>query len=601
MKKENGSIAIFALVALLFMTAFLIISYANIINNSKSLKEQFNIIKGIYYKSNDSSSYTDVYTDLRKKNRQNLTAYSENSNELELNKTFASKLVNYKIYGNSVQNETPTPDNPVEIQSLGDKSKNLFDASLWSNAITDSGLTIHYLPNEDCFLINGTAQTTMDFAAQYINIPNEPNTAYVLSSKYVSGNIDRSNGVGDKYAVAYFGNGDTIDTRNNWYDIDLQNKDVVKATKTNDKSYITKFWFYINQGIKFDNYKVKIQLEEGTTATSYEPYGKYKIPVKVSGKNLFNIDAIDGAVIANGEAEKINNGWKAKGNYSGLTQTTQYENGWFRPGHAKGSVYIKANQKITVSADIKLIKASDNYKNNNNINIYLYGTNNYTAPSQALTIDNITRVKQTFTVEVSGNYYPVFTLQNNELEITNIQIEIGDKNTDFQSYIEPTTTNIYLNEPLRKVGNYADYIDFKSGKVVRFIKEITLDGTEDWSYDSNFKAFKLLDNKFMAVQKPISNQFKGISSGLLSNDNSLLINNDSIYITRWNLNGDLSTFKESLNENNLKLINVLKSSIEETITLPRLPAYEDYTKIEVLTEIAPSKIEVEYDGYTITE
>ena len=36
-------------------------------------------------------------------------------------------LKDYKIYGNSVQDGTPTPTNPVEIESVGDKTKNLFD------------------------------------------------------------------------------------------------------------------------------------------------------------------------------------------------------------------------------------------------------------------------------------------------------------------------------------------------------------------------------------------------------------------------------------------------------------------------------------------
>ena len=44
------------------------------------------------------------------------------------------------------------------------------------------------------------------------------------------------------------------------------------------------------------------------------------------------------------------------------------------------------------------------------------------------------------------------------------------------------TTHIYLNAPLRKVGNSADYIDFKTQKVVRYIKEQTFDGTENWFY-----------------------------------------------------------------------------------------------------------------------
>lgn len=576
MKKENGSIAIFALVALLFMTAFLIISYANIINNSKSLKEQFNIIKGIYYKSNDSSSYTDVYTDLRKKNRQNLTAYSENSNELELNKTFASKLVNYKIYGNSVQNETPTPDNPVEIQSLGDK-KNLIDVQDFNVTFENS----YYQNNSTGFLL-------------------QPNCTYTLSFNYKINSASENVGCGIGYgATHYAADINYMATYPNQTNGRFVNTFTTPADIGNDKYLFVRF----ARTAKTSNVNIdfsSIQLEIGSEATDYVPYGKYKIPVKVSGKNLFNIDAIDGAVIANGEAEKINNGWKVKGNYSGLTQTTRYENGWFRPGCAKGSVYIKANQKITVSADIKLIKVSDNYKNNNNINIYLYGAKDYTAPSQALIIDNTTRVKQTFTVEVSGNYYPVFTLQNNELEITNIQIEIGDKNTDFQSYIEPTTTNIYLNEPLRKVGNYADYIDFKSGKVVRNVEKFVFNGSELWVAQSS-GAYLLNQLQY----RPLSAM---CDKFIFENTTTTWTENGKF---GWSKEGTLwcaqtkytatNTWKTWLSENNMMVYCQLQTPIEETITLPRLPAYEDYTKIEVLTEIAPSKIEVEYDGYTITE
>lgn len=124
LKSNKGSIAIFVLVGLLFMSAFLIIMYAANVNKSKTIQEQFNIISGIYSKGNDEESYTDAYTDaytaLRKKNRQTMTAYSENSATLELTKTFNENMSNYRIYGNSVQNGTPSPDSPVEIQSVGD-------------------------------------------------------------------------------------------------------------------------------------------------------------------------------------------------------------------------------------------------------------------------------------------------------------------------------------------------------------------------------------------------------------------------------------------------------------------------------------------------
>ena len=42
-------------------------------------------------------------------------------------------LINLKLYGNSVQDGTPAPDNPIEIQSVGELSRNLFDKSLSIN------------------------------------------------------------------------------------------------------------------------------------------------------------------------------------------------------------------------------------------------------------------------------------------------------------------------------------------------------------------------------------------------------------------------------------------------------------------------------------
>lgn len=120
LKSNKGSIAIFVLVGLLFMSAFLIIMYAANVNKSKTIQEQFNIISGIYSKGNVAESYTDAYTALRKKNRQTMTASIENSATLKLTKTFNENMSNYRIYGNSVQNGTPSPDSPVEIQSVGD-------------------------------------------------------------------------------------------------------------------------------------------------------------------------------------------------------------------------------------------------------------------------------------------------------------------------------------------------------------------------------------------------------------------------------------------------------------------------------------------------
>ena len=49
-KNEKGSITIFVLVGLLFMSAFLIISYASNVNKSKIVEEQREVTQMLYKK-----------------------------------------------------------------------------------------------------------------------------------------------------------------------------------------------------------------------------------------------------------------------------------------------------------------------------------------------------------------------------------------------------------------------------------------------------------------------------------------------------------------------------------------------------------------------
>lgn len=61
LRNKNGSITIFVLVGLLFMSAFLLVSYANNVNRSKIAKEQIDIIKDIYGK-NMEDRVQDIYS-----------------------------------------------------------------------------------------------------------------------------------------------------------------------------------------------------------------------------------------------------------------------------------------------------------------------------------------------------------------------------------------------------------------------------------------------------------------------------------------------------------------------------------------------------------
>lgn len=61
-----------------------------------------------------------------------------------------------------------------------------------------------------------------------------------------------------------------------------------------------------------------------------------------------------------------------------------------------------------------------------------------------------------------------------------VQIEQGSIATEYEPYRE-TTINFPLTEPLRKVNDIEDYIDWKNRQVVRNIYSIILDGSENWN------------------------------------------------------------------------------------------------------------------------
>ena len=99
--------------------------------------------------------------------------------------------------------------------------------------------------------------------------------------------------------------------------------------------------------------------------------------------------------------------------------------------------------------------------------------------------------------------------------------------TTYEPYQEETY-NIYLNEPLRKIGEYSDYIDFKNGKVVRKVGSYTFLGSEDFDnqtggantdtkifFSINFSVDFL--NGLLGKRKVLSNYFLESESNLQSN------------------------------------------------------------------------------------
>lgn len=466
---------------------------------------------------------------------------------LTLNKCKGADLVDYKIYGESVQDGEPTPETPVEVESVGEKTKNLFNKS------------------------NVEQGSLMDATGEKINSNYRVRTkefitleagTYIVSSSDV------------KIRIIHIYNYDS----EKWEDKKGEgnyNDITFTLTKKSKIKIVFQYAYNNTTVITPDNVKnSNVQLEVGSTVTEYEPYG-YKIPVKASIKSLFYTDPM-----------------KLTLNMSGKRVSFIYP---------KNEVILTPNTyKLTIFTSNEInLKHGLKYsilitEGGTNKEIYLEGSGQST--NGVFTVTQETILKSVY-VFLSTNEN-----STGQITINNVQLEIGATTT------EPVTTNIYLNEPLRKIGDYADYIDFESKKIVRSIEENTWKGSENWSYVTGLIVTgisKPLDNN--SIVMGMCSHYKSYPYGSLF---SIRNNPDTqgfavagmIRISdNINFGSDITKFKSWLVEqyNNgtpVKSYYVLATPDPQPIELPNIPTHKGTTILSVDTTIQPSNAEVKYMG-----
>ena len=168
---------------------------------------------------------------------------------ITLQKCKNTNMLGYKAYGNSVQNGTPTPDVPIEIQSVGEQSKNLLNSALISG----------------CRLFrNGV----------YNDYPG-----YVCNEKYIPVVA------GETYTISAEGYTPTTDSGFVFF----KNDTFVSALPTNSKtvtipSGVNQLYYNFRDTNNPSSDPATIinpQFELGSSATTYEKAG-YKIPITVT-------------------------------------------------------------------------------------------------------------------------------------------------------------------------------------------------------------------------------------------------------------------------------------------------------------------------------
>ena len=221
----------------------------------------------------------------------------------------------------------------------------------------------------------------------------------------------------------------------------------------------------------------------------------------------------------------------------------------------------------------------------------------------------------TFTTSATTEYLTInylYAYGDDMRDAEYVQLEEGDTATPYEQYgykipvkvNDTTTTNIYLSEPLRRIGNYVDYIDFESQKVVRNVKAGLISSDLLSDYDNQYKRWRSIAIND-CVRMGGTRKIVGFADSFvwLSNEEPIGdIKDGSIYlgITAGvyklyihSLISDKTQFLNSLSE--LNIYYPLNTPTEETITLPAINLPQNIVTIDIDTNIKPSKLTITGD------
>lgn len=481
-------------------------------------------------------------------------------------------LKNYTIYGNTLQNGTPTPENPVEVRAVGERTRNLFD----KNDCTVAG----YIKND------GTISITADTWFTTAN--------YIKCSGTIT--ITALNGLDRVAHIACY------DEQKNYLGVCLinaSNENQSTINLINGTKYI--------KACSRNNNLDSLMLNEGSTALPYEPYG-YKIPVVTRGKNLlvpigFSANAITN--INNNRGKTNSYGTSLSTVYGGSVLVTQAKQIDTTVSYMNGFFYIVVDfSKFTIGKK-HILSFDYEIKEKHSATSTSIAYIGDSASSVNISGDwgKNGRKSVNFTVKEGLKPYTEIRLCGNSIFVSNIQIEKDSTATPYEPYHEPITTAIYIDKPLYKIGNYADSINYAEQKVERKIGIVDL-GTMTYTKDVTSGAFKSVETlpngrklSDMESGNAICSAFKEVTANQVNTipySFSSVLNNSP----RMVINGTgfeemtVEDFKTAMN--GVYVYYILETPEIKTVEPVEIPTINGTTVIDVDTAVKPTKMYTKY-------
>lgn len=360
--------------------------------------------------------------------------YNDSTGAIETR--YKKPLRDYQISGNSFQDGTPSPDNPIEIQSVGEKTANLFDINSIDKMIISGGNNITaYMKNENGILTNNMADyggytgyvVSMQLEKGLYCLSLDVRFIKELGGISISFNFDTT--TRQYFSSTLFG----LDWNRVFYIFEIVEDTEITSWNFCPSGHASN---YLSRQAQFTNIMLS-QINNENEHPEFEPYGKYKIPIEVNDE-IYNIfldeplrkcgDYADYIDFKNGKVVRnINKRYLS----DSVTTGTQYANGLCR---LQNSI---PNTNYTVAP----------------ISNCMVGSKKLSAYANALSlVDEYKNLYAYFYVSKVGLEPVEKTTTNAEIGAA-IKSYVTDKNIYFYHVFKtPTETAIELPKPLLNKG-----------------------------------------------------------------------------------------------------------------------------------------------------
>ena len=386
-------------------------------------------------------------------------------------------ITDFQLDGETSQNGTPTPDAPVAVNTTTGENvvningKNLIDVV--QRTFDANGVTVT-VGADNTITLDGTPSAQYNKSDQ-ITISNTPflpvGSTYTYSLKYISGSANggsinlRVGATTTEYNIQFsqnmiMGNADAART------VTMAGSGSVGVS-----GYVTKIQLVFGTNNTFSNYKIQLQLEAGSSASSFEPYQGQSYEVNL-GKNLL-APTITGS--------RTNQGSTVS--YAGDEITLNHPSGGYLGYRADTTTLpmaVKQGQSFALTLKYKsgTINTDGTYSyrfgvygvkadNSTERFIDLYLPYDTATPSGSI----VGTATSDYVGIALGCYVSTATNTTTGDVVFDCQLELGSQATSYAAYFEPIE--------LCKIGDYQDYI-YKDGsewKIHKAVGKAVLDGS----------------------------------------------------------------------------------------------------------------------------